>query len=355
MSKKLFSYNIVLKGGKGNNGINRNGVFDIYSNEIKLSLNGSQPEIIPFTHIKSISIDPVNKFGFVINYLDDFQEFVVVRSDDDLNAGVEYVKKYLFNLQTFEELSNPLSFPQSFNCTIIENVNTLYSFERFIHFKQDITSMNKSKFDQEGLSIIYDNSIRIENIYYSQNIPFYIIKEIEQNIDDSYSWNIKLNNDEMIIIKFDSKDNLKENLYKYISKMISMASDPINNYQSNIAPVNNNNQVSHQFSNYPTNQQNPPMNQFNQPINNGFNQYNQNIPRNEKSVVVLVILHLILIGLGYAYVDKWGKFLAVLFCALICVFTIYLLIPALIMIILWIYALFDGISMVEKYNRGELY
>ena len=82
--------------------------------------------------------------------------------------------------------------------------------------------------------------------------------------------------------------------------------------------------------------------------------YNQ-VPMNKKSVLVAIILHLLLVGLGYTYLNKWGKFLIVLIVEIFCALTSWLVIPAIIGLILWLYALIDCITMVGKYNNGEQY
>ena len=99
-----------------------------------------------------------------------------------------------------------IKIPLTLNCHTIEKLDSLYRLEEYTIFKQDITSLNKSKFEENGVIIINEEYIRIENIYYLQNFPYSIIKEIKTTNDTTPIWNIKLNNNETIIVHFNSTD-----------------------------------------------------------------------------------------------------------------------------------------------------
>ena len=124
-----------------------------------------------------------------------------------------------------------------------------------------------------------------------------------------------------------------------------------------------------------------------QPINqqlyqqNNFQQAtNYQMPRSQKSKLIVVILHILFPGLGYAYMNRWGKFLitpiAMFITAVIRSFfmgTLDYMIRTdpyasgiwlaediviglgLLIIIIWIYALINSIGMVDKYNKGLPY
>lgn len=111
--------------------------------------------------------------------------------------------------------------------------------------------------------------------------------------------------------------------------------------QNNIPPQQNS---SYQDTNY---QQ---YNDYNQQYNN------QNRPQNQKSKAVGLILNFLVVGLGYAYVGKWGEGI-VLFVVyfLMWILGFALIFPFLIALIIWIYSLFKTNEMIDKYNRGELY
>ena len=83
--------------------------------------------------------------------------------------------------------------------------------------------------------------------------------------------------------------------------------------------------------------------------------YNQNRPLNQKSKAVGIILNLILVGLGYAYVGKWGEGIAIFAIYILCILFSFLIIPGIIAIILWIYTLIKTNEMIDNYNAGLPY
>ena len=104
----------------------------------------------------------------------------------------------------------------------------------------------------------------------------------------------------------------------------------------------------------PVNQQNIPVQQQynNQNINNQQNNY----PRNQKSKLIGFILSFLLVGLGHAYVGKWGEGLVLLVVYIILfILGIFLFIPWIFAIILWIYSIFKTLNMIDKYNQGVPY
>lgn len=106
-------------------------------------------------------------------------------------------------------------------------------------------------------------------------------------------------------------------------------------------------------------QQNIPQNNVNyqqyQNPNQGYN--NQQVrPQNQKSKAVGLILNILVVGLGYAYVGKWGEGIVL--------FVVYLLMwilgfalffPFIIAIALWIYSLIKTNQMIDNYNNGLPY
>lgn len=115
-----------------------------------------------------------------------------------------------------------------------------------------------------------------------------------------------------------------------------------NQYQQNTTQFNNPNQF----------QQNQNYHQF-----NNANQYQQqgNVPLNKKSKAVGLILNILLVGLGYAYVGKWGEgiVLAVIYIILL-TFSV-LIVPFILAVLLWIYSLFKTNQMIDNYNQGLPY
>lgn len=87
-----------------------------------------------------------------------------------------------------------------------------------------------------------------------------------------------------------------------------------------------------------------------------YNNYQNNqAPLNQKSKAVGLILNIILVGLGYAYVGKWGEGLVLLVVYLLLWFLGFLIFPIIIAIGLWIYSLIKTNEMIDKYNAGLPY
>lgn len=175
--------------------------------------------------------------------------------------------------------------------------------------------------------------IKVENKYFIQEFPYRIMKSFRL-VDELYE--LELNNN--IVIKFKFENPLNEYYVNLINENINRPPVVLNN-------------------NIPTNAQVIPQNQLSNFQNNQFNQqiqYNQP-PVNQKSGAITFILNLLLLGAGYAYVDKWGRFLLTFFILWpifvgIGLFTFF--IPS---ILFWFYVVINTNTLVNKYNRGELY
>ena len=220
-----------------------------------------------------------------------------------------------------------------FNAKIIEKLDTIYKLTEITQFKQDISYLNQSSFEEDGLFVIYDHMIKVENKYFIQEFPYRIMKSFRL-VDELYE--LELNNN--IVIKFKFENPLNEYYVNLINENINRPPVVLNN-------------------NIPTNAQVTPQNQGPAFQNNQFNQqiqYNQP-PVNQKSGAIAFILNLLLLGAGYAYVDKWGRFLLTFFILWpifvgIGLFTFF--IPS---ILFWFYVVINTNTLVNKYNRGELY
>lgn len=152
-----------------------------------------------------------------------------------------------------------------------------------------------------------------------------------------------------------TNDNTQNNLNKNDIPNVQETS-----HQNNIP-----NQNTHEFStNTPLQQNNQinnqqtygqPMNQYGNYQQNNYQQ-NQNMPQNQKSKIVGLILNMLIVGLGYAYVGKWGEGIVLLVIYSIMFFLGFaLLFPFIIALIIWIYSLFKTNEMIDKYNQGLPY
>ena len=65
---------------------------------------------------------------------------------------------------------------------------------------------------------------------------------------------------------------------------------------------------------------------------------------------------MLIVGLGYAYVGKWGEGI-VLLVVYIIMFSLgfFLIFPWIIALGIWIYSLFKTNDMIDKYNQGLPY
>lgn len=91
--------------------------------------------------------------------------------------------------------------------------------------------------------------------------------------------------------------------------------------------------------------------------NQQYNNYQQqNIPRNKKSKLVGLILNMLVVGLGYAYVGKWGEGIVLLVIyAIMFALGFVLLFPFVIALALWVYSLIKTNRMIDNYNAGLPY
>lgn len=137
----------------------------------------------------------------------------------------------------------------------------------------------------------------------------------------------------------------------------SFDNKPVINSSENMPNLNqdsynrwDNNQM--QTQNYQTNQQYSKQNQYNQ----GYNQQTNRPPHNQKSKIVGLILNMLIVGLGYAYVGKWGEGIVLFVVYLLMWFLgFFLIFPFVIAFALWVYSLVKTNEMIDKYNAGLPY
>lgn len=343
------------------------GNLDVYDDMLKIVTNQTNREI-EFSFIKSLFLSEINNKDFEIELKNNEVIHIVLINPEKENfiETYNYINKLtgladnnkLDNSKTQQniqeqdndnenniiqenvERDNP-SLPLTINATSTLNKNLLFALQNETYLKQDLSYINDINFTSEGEFGVYDSFLNIDNPQYELNLPYSMLRNIELKTTMETVLIITLNTGSSIYINPIGNDKEKiQQIYQIIQVYIN--NPPITNNNIQQVPSYNNQLI----------QQQPPQ-QYYQP-NYQQPMYNQP-PLNKKSVLVAIILHLLLIGLGYGYLNKWGKFLAVLFLALICFFTSFLIIPALIAIILWIYVLIDTIRMVEKYNNGEQY
>lgn len=357
---------------------------------------------------------------------------------------------------------NKPKYPMTFNVMIEESINTIYFLEDKSYFKQDISSLNQSNFEENGIVVVNEDFLRIENSLFIQTLELNMIKTFtfDENI-----WEIELKNNEVIKLTFDENTpnleiissslkyklinreeilyrvpcqivlnknllltlgnlctfkqdmNFKEGynsiefgeievlnsylniftnvyeiklpytrlkkvnqknqtleLYFHDNSMIILKNIPydaygkvfgiLSNNISNSPEYNDNTQPvyhsNNQLTNY--NNQTPQINQQQPSYNQQFSNQQYRQPLNKKSKIIGLLLNIILVGLGYAYVGKWGEgFVLLILYILLVLFGLILSfigIGVLLLVFafaLWIYSLFKTNEMIDKYNAGVPY
>lgn len=144
------------------------------------------------------------------------------------------------------------------------------------------------------------------------------------------------------------------------ARFCSQCGYSLENYSQNI--VDNSN-VNAPVDNHVINNNNLPSNTNNTvTMNNNTgltsnNQYNNAYrPQNQKSKLIGIILNVIIPGLGYGYVGKWGEGIVIFVLYMIMWFLgLILILPLIIAFIIWIYSLVKTNEMIDRYNRGLTY
>ena len=339
------------------------GKLDVYEDMLNIVTNQTSRKI-EFSFIKSIFLSEINKKDFEIELKNN--EIVHLQLIDSENERFDETYNYLNSLigsnkepllknkqpidapethyfktevnETQDNGSNN-SLPILISASTIVNKNLLNVLSNETFLKQNLNYINKINLTSDGQFGLYDTYINIDNPYFELNLPYTMLQNVylHDTLETKFTINLYSGASFDVIPKYTDNNKIQQ-IYQILQYNIN--NSMMNNIQQ--MPIQNNQMMQQQ---YPTQSYQP---NYQQPI------YNQ-MPMNKKSTLVAVILHVLLIGLGYAYMNKWGKFLVVLLIALFCVATIIFVIPAFILVILWIYVLIDTITMVNKYNNGEPY
>lgn len=134
----------------------------------------------------------------------------------------------------------------------------------------------------------------------------------------------------------------------------NIADNPVNMQNDNQTYNNQQNIQHNSIPNQQNNQQYNQHQQYNQSQNQQYN-YQQRAPVNKKSKAIGLILNFLIVGMGYAYVGKWGEGIIMLVLFIIMMSLSFLLIPFVIGIALWIYTFIKTNEMIDKYNQGLPY
>lgn len=77
-----------------------------------------------------------------------------------------------------------------------------------------------------------------------------------------------------------------------------------------------------------------------------------NIVRNQKNAGLAAVLSFLIIGLGQIYNGEIAKGLILLVVSYLCIALAFLIIPLIVGIVLWIYAIYDAYDTAKKINEG---
>ena len=124
-----------------------------------------------------------------------------------------------------------------------------------------------------------------------------------------------------------------------------------NTYQQNT--YQNNQYINYQHGNYQ--QQNSQQGSYNNDYNRGYNYQQTNTVHYPKSQFLGIFLSIIIPGLGHIYVGKTVEGIILIVVWFILLILSFLIVPALIAFVIWIYAIIKTNDMIEKYNNGLPY
>lgn len=346
MSERVYSYAIKLN--------NEMGTIDIYDSQLSISTK-SIDKTISYDTVHSMYISEINGRDFEIE-LDTREIIHLIVIENDVRPFKEayaYMDMRIRNLrQKDNTTSNDNVSPVllNINVPVTENKNMLHTLAQQTILKQDVSQLETINVSEDSTFTVYEDHICIDNHIFTQNIPYSMIgtvlmkenNSIFEKIDQNSimtTVEILLRNNSNILLSF--KQHEKNSAFQVYNLMLprvqNLTYNSPENMNSQYAP--NNNSYTRQNSNYNANNPQYP------------NNYHP--PTGQKSVLIAIILHVIIAGLGYAYVDKWDKFIIVFISIIICGFLWFLLLPLLGIIVIWVYALIDTIRLVEKYNNGE--
>ncbi|MBZ9570909.1 zinc-ribbon domain-containing protein [Methanobrevibacter sp. TMH8] len=80
----------------------------------------------------------------------------------------------------------------------------------------------------------------------------------------------------------------------------------------------------------------------------------QVVVKNEKNPGLAAVLSFLIIGLGQIYNGEIAKGLILLIVSYICIALFFLIIPPIIGVVLWIYAIYDAYNTAKGINEGTI-
>ena len=355
MSERKYSYGIKT--------INEIGTLEVYDYRISINTNTTN-RIITFDNIQRLHLNGKNLEIFLIH--GEVVNLVII--DDENNPfsnAYNFIQSKIGSEEKYAAYRQEVLL--NLNVPVTENKNLLYYLANETMLKQNLNFIQRFNIYEQSNILIFNDHIFIDNNVFSQNIPYSMMKNITFN-DNNPLFNKSDQNSIMCpveIFLFNGSNivfNFKEYEKNIAYQLYNMILPKIQNHFTQ----NNTQQHSNYNMNYQNTQYNPNMqqntNQYNQQ-NTNYNQQNPNynpytnnyqVQRNQKSVLIAIILHLLLVGLGYGYIGKWDNFFIILAVSFICLIISFLIIPIFILIIVWFYALINTIHLVERYNKGEI-
>jgi len=357
------------------------GFLEVYDNVLKIITSKDNSEI-NFKDMTFVTLNQTNKNELIIGLNDNTTTHLyLLNSDKDYTHMINYINERIIKINSPQEITDKAEqatndhivsksndsvnqLQMTLPASILINKQTLYNYPDEAFIKEDLNGINYN-IEANGELSVFDNFISLNTTYYELNLPYYMLNDITLKYSTHKYYKLKLNSGSLIqITPLDNNIKMLQKINVYIQSQIRSKSLAHNNLQT------------YPLQNYPIQQQNQqqyPQRNFQQNIPN-------NMPMNQKSKLIVFILHMIIPGLGYAYMGRWGKFIitpiAIFITLVIRNFfnqTLYYMtyrggyepgIPvaeyiilglSLLTIVIWIYTLYNSITMVDKYNRGLPY
>lgn len=320
--------------------------------------------------IHLVLTDPVGEnFSNTLDYIDDFSDWSHNESitNDEKVVNTQQPQEPDESTEQGIESENTTSSVVMADVTI--NKNLLYNLPNETFIKQDLNTITSMDFTKRSEFGVYPEYVSINNVVYELNIPYNVINAVELNDSLGLSLVVTLTNGGTFFVKPDKYFKTRfNNMYAQI------------NYFTNNTPKSNMDLSSNYTYSIPQPQNNQYYmnpNMYNQQPQ--FQNYTNQVPRQNKSILIAVVLHLLLPGLGYAYLDRWGKFIITLIAialtviislAVISIFSmvryrvyptsiwlvdLIIMVLRLLPVLIWVYVLINTIMMVDKYNNRESY
>jgi len=313
-----------------------NGIIVIYDDYVRIE-NSLFVQNIGFNMIKEIISEESNVWKILLK---NNEEIKLTFDDNDENIDFAYssIDYKVNNNNDVPIYSGP--------CVLKINKNTIYNLGNLCTLKAYPVCENYT-YSEFGEFKVFETHLKIITNTLIITLPYNTLDECKQR------------NHQIELMRFDNSNIVLQNIpsdkfmkiFLFVNRKVLDPPEYINESPA-VAPVN---QLTNSFNQSLQVSQQQPVNNYS--VNNTYNQ-----PLNKKSKIIGLLLNMFVVGLGYAYVGKWGEgFILLVIYTILIIFGFMSLIIGigflflLGAIILWIYSLFKTNEMIDKYNAGLPY